>query len=362
MTAPTDRVLSRAGRGLAELTLNRPEALNALSLEMIDGLAAALDGWRDDTDVAIVLLTGAGGRGLCAGGDVRGLSAQIRAGEADEVAAFFRREYALNAMIHEYTTPIVVFADGITMGGGIGLAGHAAVRVVTERSALAMPETRIGLTPDVGGSWLAAHAPGRLGEYIALTGATMDAADSIIAGFADLFVPSDRLDDLQVALAAAAERAVGDERRLDRADVVALVESFSEQPPPAPFDTDRTWIDEAFAADTVAQIIGRLRARPEAAASTCADALETLSPTSLAVSLAAVRRARALPNLRTALEQEYGLVLWFAATQPDLVEGIRAQLIDKDRSPKWMPASIGELAPDVAETALSYRPTPALWS
>ena len=159
MTAPTDRVLSRAGRGLAELTLNRPEALNALSLDMIDGLAAALDGWRDDTDVAIVLLTGAGGRGLCAGGDVRGLSAQIRAGEADEVAAFFRREYALNAMIHEYTTPIVVFADGITMGGGIGLAGHAAVRVVTERSALAMPETRIGFTPDVGGTWLLARAP-----------------------------------------------------------------------------------------------------------------------------------------------------------------------------------------------------------
>lgn len=362
MTALTDRVRFGVQRGLGVLTLHRPEALNALSLDMIDGLAAALAQWQGDPEVAIVLLTGAGGRGLCAGGDVRALSAQIQAGDTDAVTAFFTREYALNAKIHEYGTPIVALADGITMGGGIGLAGHAAVRVVTERSALAMPETRIGLTPDVGGSWLAAHAPGRLGEYIALTGATMDAADSIVAGFADLFVPSARLDDLRLALESAAARAVAEERRLDRAAVMALVETFSEQPAPAPFDTDRAWIDDAFAADTVLQIIARLRARPEAAASTCAALLETLSPTSLAVSLAAVRRARELPDLRAALSQEYGLVLWFAETQPDLIEGIRAQLIDKDHSPRWAPATLAELPEGLADTALSYQPTPTLWS
>lgn len=361
MTAPADRVLRRACRGLGQLTLNRPEALNALSLDMIDDLSAALAGWRDDPEVAVVLLSGAGGRGLCAGGDVRGIHDHIKAGEAAEVRAFFRREYALNAMIHEYTTPFVALADGITMGGGIGLAGHAAVRIVTERSVLAMPETRIGLTPDVGGSWLAAHAPGRLGEYIALTGATMDAADAIIAGFADVFVPSDRLPDLETALAAGAERAVAAATKLDRAAVAAIVAEFTAEPGTASFDAKRAWIDDAFAADTVVQVIERLRARPEVEASTCADTLAELSPTSLAVSLAAVRRARELPNLRAALEQEYGLVLWFATSQPDLVEGIRAQLVDKDRAPKWQPATLDALPVGVAATALAYRPSIALW-
>lgn len=364
MTAPAARVLHRVDRGVAHLTLNRSEALNALSLDMIDSLSAALEGWRTDDDVAVVLLSGAGGRGLCAGGDVRSLHEQIRAGEDAAVRAFFHREYALNATIHEYPKPFVALADGITMGGGVGLAGHAAVRIVTERSKLAMPETRIGLTPDVGGSWLAAHAPGRLGEYIALTGATMDAADAIAAGFADVFVPSDRLPALEAALseAALAANARAGAMALDRASTAALVAGFAEDPGPASFDTDRSWIDDAFSANTVSEILARLRARPEAEASVCATTLEELSPTSLAVSLAAVRRARELPYLRAALEQEYGLVMWFASSQPDLLEGIRAQLIDKDRSPHWQPATLDALPADLAEVALAYRPSVPLWS
>lgn len=351
MTAPASRVLHSIDRGLARLTLNRPEALNALDLDMIDALAAALESWRHDAEVAVVVLDGAGGRGLCAGGDVRGLAEQIKAGEAEETRHFFQREYALNAMINEYPKPLVAIADGITMGGGVGLAGHASLRVVTERSKIAMPETRIGFTPDVGGSWLAARAPGRIGEYIALTGATMDAADAIYAGFADVFVPSDRLDSLVQALAERADSTVPAE----------IVMSFGETPEPSQLAAMRPWIDDAFGADTAAQIIERLRARPEAEASTCADTLETLSPTGLVVSLGAVRRARELPNLRAVLAQEYGLVLWFATTQPDLVEGIRAQLIDKDRAPKWQPATIDALPADIAATALAYRPSVALW-
>ena len=345
-------VLVRRAGGLGRLTLNRPRALNALDLGMIETLAAALDAWEHDVDIDIVLLDGAGGRGLCAGGDVRGLYEQIVGGAPEQTGVFFRAEYALNARIAGYPKPIVVLADGITMGGGIGLAGHAAVRVVTERSKLAMPETRIGFTPDVGGTWLLARAPGRIGEYLALTGASMDAADAVYAGFADHVVPSAHLDDLRDAL----------QTRADPSTPTELVLLFDETPPPSALAAQRAWIDDAFAADTVADIVERLRARPEAEAVATADVLAELAPTALAVTLEAVRRARELPDLRAALAQEYGLVLWFATTQPDLVEGIRAQLVDKDRNPRWRPATIAELSPDAAASAFAYAPTTPLWS
>ncbi|MET0672710.1 MAG: enoyl-CoA hydratase/isomerase family protein [Microbacterium pygmaeum] len=350
---PTEsRVLVRTEGGLGRLTLNRPRALNALDLGMILELSAALDAWENDPDIDIVLLDGAGERGLCAGGDVRGLYEQIRAGDAEATGEFFRAEYALNARIAEYPAQFVVFADGITMGGGIGLAGHAAVRVVTERSALAMPETRIGFTPDVGGTWLLAHAPGRLGEYFALTGASMDAADAIYAGLADHLVPSDRLDDLRDALVT----------RADPATPTELVLLFDETPPPSRAAAAREWIDDAFAAETVAEIVDRLRARGEPEASATADVLGELSPTALTVTLEAVRRARGLPDLRSALTQEYGLVLWFATTQPDLPEGIRAQLVDKDRSPRWQPSALADVGADAAASAFAYVPPVPLWT
>ncbi|MFL2000508.1 enoyl-CoA hydratase/isomerase family protein [Microbacterium sp. A1-JK] len=353
MDAATEpRVIARAASGLGRLTLNRPRALNALDLGMVRSLRAALDEWEHEPDIGIVLLDGAGDRGFCAGGDVRGLADQIRSGDADAAGVFFRDEYALNARIAEYPTPIVVIADGITMGGGIGLAGHATVRVVTERSVLAMPETRIGLTPDVGGSWLLGRAPGRLGEYLALTGASMNGADAVYAGFADHVVPSENLDALRDAL----------ETRADPSTPAEMVLLFDETPPPSPLEAARVWIDDAFAADSVGEIVDRLRARPEPEASATADTLGELSPTAMVVTLEAVRRARTLPHLRAALEQEYGLVLWFAATQPDLLEGIRAQLIDKDRSPRWAPASLDEIAPTALAEAFAHRPTTPLWS
>ena len=349
---PEPTVLVRRDGGLGRLTLNRPRALNALDLEMIQTLATALDAWEHDVDIQLVVLDGAGERGLCAGGDVRGLYEQIVGGDAEATGAFFRAEYALNARIAEYPKPIVVLADGITMGGGIGLAGHAAVRVVTERSKLAMPETRIGFTPDVGGTWLLGRAPGRIGEYLALTGATMTAADAVYAGLADHVVPSAHLEDLREAL----------ETRADPSTPNEIVLLFDETPETSALAAQRRWIDDAFAADTVADVVARLRARSEPEATATADLLAELSPTGLAVTLEAVRRARDLPDLRAALAQEYGLVLWFATTQPDLTEGIRAQLVDKDRSPRWRPATIAELAPDAAAPAFTYEPTTPLWS
>ncbi|WP_194396747.1 enoyl-CoA hydratase/isomerase family protein [Microbacterium atlanticum] len=356
MTDPVDAasepaVLASTSGGLGRLTLNRPRAINALNLDMVRRLHETLDAWEHDSDVDAVLLDGAGDRGLCAGGDVRGLAEQVTSGRPEDAALFFREEYALNARIAEYPKPFVAFADGITMGGGIGVAGHARIRIVTERSKLAMPETRIGFTPDVGGSWLLAHAPGRLGEYLGLTGAVMDASDAIYAGFADHLVPHENLDALRDAL----------ETRADPSTATELVLLFDETAPPSPLEAARAWIDDAFAADTVAEIVERLRARPEPEASATAALLGELSPTGLAVTLAAVRSARTLPGLRDALAQEYGLVMWFAATQPDLAEGIRAQVIDKDRSPRWQPATIADLPPDLAASALAHRPDVPLW-
>ncbi|MGZ0067075.1 enoyl-CoA hydratase/isomerase family protein [Microbacterium arborescens] len=350
--ASDSRVRARVDRALGHLTLDRPRAINALDLGMIESLAAALDEWEHDPGVDAVLLDGAGERGLCAGGDVRGLYDQIVAGDVAETAHFFRAEYALNARIASYPKPVVVFADGVTMGGGIGLAGHAAVRVVTERSRLAMPEVRIGFTPDVGGSLLLARAPGRVGEYLALTGESMDAADAIYAGFADHLVPSERLDDLRDALVS----------RADPQTATELVLLFDETAGPARLEAARPWIDDAFAADSVAEIIDRLRERAEPDARATAELLETLPPTALAVTLAAVRAARERNELRSVLAQEYGLVLWFATTQPDLVEGIRARLVDKDGTPSWSPASRDDLAPDVVAQAFAFEPAPALWT
>ncbi len=346
------RLLVRADGTVGHVTLDRPRAINAVDDDMIRGIAAALERFERDPDIQLVLLDGAGDRGFCAGGDVRTLREQILAGDEAAAMAFFRHEYALNARIAEYPKPVVVFADGVTMGGGIGLAGHAAVRVVTERSRLAMPETRIGFTPDVGGSWLLARAPGRLGEYLALTGSSMDAADAIHAGFADHMVPADRLADVRHALVT----------RADPQTPTEIVLLFDETPEPSRLAAAQGWIDDCFSADTVAGILERLRGRPEADAGETADLLETLPPTALTVTLAAVRSARRLPDLRAALAQEYALVEWFGRTQPDLVEGIRAQVVDKDRSPRWRPANLADLPADIVDQALGFRPTSPLWS
>ncbi len=337
---------------LGRLTLDRPEALNAIDLGMIRALAAALQAWRDDPAVRVVLIDGAGDRGLCAGGDVRGLYDQVVAGRPEDPGFFFRAEYALNALIAQYPKPLVTFADGITMGGGIGLASHAAIRVVTERSRLAMPETRIGFTPDVGGSLLLARAPGRVGEYLGVTGATMDAADAVYAGFADHVVESGRLASLRVALAEAA----------DEEQVRTAVQRAAQAPGASRLSAARHWIDEAFAAATLAEVVERLHARSEPDAQATAEVMAQLSPTAMAVTLAAVRRARSAPGLRAVLEQEYGLAMWFMHTQPDVAEGIRAQLVDKDRAPHWRPAAIAQLRAQAVHEAFDFRPALPLWA
>ncbi|OKJ16043.1 enoyl-CoA hydratase/isomerase family protein [Kitasatospora sp. CB01950] len=326
LDTPQDVLIERIGR-TGRITLNRPRALNSLTLGMLQTVREALDDWVEDDRVTAVLLTGAGERGLCAGGDIRAIHDDARLGGAGD-RAFFRVEYRLNELISRYPKPYVAVMDGITMGGGVGLSAHAAIRVVTERSAVAMPETRIGLVPDVGGSRLLALAPGELGTHLALTATAMTAGDALYCGFADHCLPGSALPAL-----------------LASEDPVAAVAALAEAAPASGLAAQREWIDHCYAADTVEEIVERLHAADLPEAKEAAEQLLAHSPTMLKVTLAALRRARALPSLAAGLDQEYR-VSCAALTHPDLVEGIRAQVVDKDRNPRWNPATLAEVTAD----------------
>ena len=375
MALVSDHISASVADGVGHVTLDRPQALNALSYEMIRELAAIFELWRTDSEDGVVVLDGAGERGFCAGGDIRELYTYASNDDHAEAREFFRAEYRLDAMIARYPKPVVALMDGITMGGGIGLAGHASIRIVTERSRIAMPETRIGFTPDVGGSWLLAKAPGELGVHLALNSRTMDAADAMHAGFADSFVPSERLPHVIQALA----------ERADPGSPAEIVMLFDETPGPSALALARDWVDACYSAPTVAEIIERLRAFAEgrstattggaasssfpqhpldpgatAYAAAAADELETLSPTALTVTLESVRRARTLRSLEDALEQEFRLVSWFIE-QHDLREGIRAQVIDKDRNPRWNPSTLAAVDPGLAARVLADERFDPVW-
>ncbi|KDN81979.1 enoyl-CoA hydratase/isomerase family protein [Kitasatospora cheerisanensis] len=326
MDTPQDVLVERTG-STGRITLNRPRALNSLTHGMLETVRAALDVWAEDDRITAVLLTGAGDRGLCAGADIRAIHDDAKLGGAGG-RAFFRVEYPLNELISRYPKPYLALMDGITMGGGVGLSAHAAVRVVTERSAVAMPETRIGLVPDVGGSRLLALAPGELGTHVGLTAATMTAGDALYCGFADHFLPSAALPALLAA-----------------ADPVAALAGLAQPAPASELAAQREWIDHCYAADTVEEILDRLRATGLAEAKEAAEQLLGKSPTMLKVTLAALRRARTLPTLAATLDQEYRISC-AALAHPDLVEGIRAQVVDKDRNPRWSPGTLAAVGPE----------------
>ncbi|MFJ9822579.1 enoyl-CoA hydratase/isomerase family protein [Streptomyces sp. NPDC101151] len=320
-------LLHTAGRA-AHITLNRPKALNALNHEMVRRIDAALTTWEHDPSVETVVITGAGERGLCAGGDIRAVHDDARNGDGTASAAFWRDEYHLNARIARYPKPYVAVMDGIVMGGGVGVSAHGSVRVVTERSRIAMPETGIGFVPDVGGTHLLALAPGELGTHLALNGTQIGAADALLCGLADHYVPSTSLRHL-----------VDDLADLPVRDVLAR---HVRPSPPGELAGRREWIDTCYAADTVEEIIHRLLAQGGPDAKEAAETLLAKSPTSLKVTLVAMRRARRLGPLERVLDQEYRVSCATLSTA-DLVEGIRAQVIDKDRNPHWSPARLAEV-------------------
>ncbi|WP_436843415.1 enoyl-CoA hydratase/isomerase family protein [Streptomyces narbonensis] len=340
MPTGTPDVLLRTEGRAGFITLNRPRAINALTHPMVLAVDRALAAWEHDPAVTTVVIEGAGERGLCAGGDIRAIHDDARAGGTAS-AAFWRDEYRLNARISRYPKPYVALMDGIVMGGGVGVSAHGSVRVVTERSRVAMPETGIGLVPDVGGTYLLGRAPGELGTHLALTGAHIGAADALLAGLADHVVPSAALPALA--------------RDLTLLPADEAVARHTVTPPPGVLAEQRTWIDACYGAGTVEAIVERLFETGVPAAKEAATTLLTKSPTALKATLATLRRSRALATLEEVLDLEFR-VSCTALTTPDLVEGIRAQVVDKDRDPHWNPATLPEVTD--ADVTRFFSPAP----
>lgn len=338
----SDLVVARQGR-LGRITLNRPKALNALTYGMVTEMHAALKQFARDDMVSAVLVEGAGERGLCAGGDIRSIYEAQLAGD-DLPARFWRDEYVMNAFIARYPKPYVAIMDGIVMGGGVGVSAHGSHRIVTERSRIAMPEVGIGFSPDVGGTWLLAHAPGELGTFAGLTATQMNGADAIAAGFADRHVATGELPALIETLS----------RCVSREEVDAAIDARACAPAPGLFSHARSWIDVCFGYDAVEPIVAALGARTEPEALKAHAAMQRHCPKSLKVALAAMRKARALPSLEAALQMEYRVSLACIAA-PDMVEGIRAVVVDKDQAPRWTPSALEDVTPQMVETYFAER-------
>jgi enoyl-CoA hydratase len=339
-TSDQGGLIVRAEGSAGVIRLNRPQALNAFTLEMVHGVDAALTSFEADPAIGLVIIEGAGERGLCAGGDIRSLYDSIRAG-GDLGKTFWRDEYILNARIAAYPKPYVAFMDGIVMGGGVGLSAHGRHRVVTEKTRVAMPEVGIGFFPDVGGTWLLANAPGETGTYFGLTGQTMNGADAIRAGLADVFIASEQWPTARDALL-----------RLGRGATSGMVRGvlnhFAADHGPGPIEQQRKLIDQLFGHDTVEEIIAALQADGSEFAQTTLRQMQEKSPTSLKLTLRLLRLARTSPSLRVCLVREYGAALEIFVNK-DFPEGIRAAVIDKDRAPKWQPPRLE----DVSEETLA---------
>jgi enoyl-CoA hydratase len=345
-----DEILLGREGGLATLTVNRPKALNALTLDNYRRFAPALRAWASDPSVHAVVVRGAGERAFCAGGDVRAVYEAGRgiSGHPDLPAIFFREEYALIRCIHRFPKPYIAVIDGITMGGGAGISVNGAYRIATERTLFAMPETAIGLFPDVGATRFLNRCPGYVGRYLGLTGARLGAADALYCGFATHFVPHDRVTDLVRALGRA-KWEIGKER--DGVD--AVLTSLAQDPGSASLATLRPEIDRCFAGGSVEKILDALAIEAKAggahadwAAETQA-ALVTKSPTSLKITLRQLVIGRDY-NLEAALALEYRLTQHVMASH-DFYEGVRAMLIDKDQQPRWQPATLAEVSDGIVD-------------
>src|ERR1700761_3211852 len=327
MTEEATVVVRRDGRA-GRMLLNRPRALNALDLPMLQACATALQDWRDDPHVDVVVIEGAGQRAFCAGGDIIALREAQVSGNRPVADEFFRVEYDLNLAIATYPKPYVALIDGICMGGGIGMSVHAPYRVASEHAAFAMPETAIGFFPDIGATFLLPRLPGEFGAYLGLTGLRVTGADAVHAGLATHFTSRARIPELSAALAR---------------DGVAALAEFNEPLPVFSLADDQSAINHCFSAATVTQLVQRLEAVQASWADAALQALRRVSPTALHFTLRALRRGRDL-TLTQALDAEFALTRTTMA-YPDFAEGVRAMVVDKDRKPAWNPARIEDVEP-----------------
>jgi enoyl-CoA hydratase len=336
--APEPDLIARREGAVGVIRLNRPKAINAVTLEMFRDIDRALDSFATDPAVALILLEGAGERGLCAGGDIRALYESSKV-KGDLGKILWREEYILNARIAKFPKPYVALMDGIVMGGGVGLSAHSSHRVVTERTKLAMPEVGLGFFPDVGGTWLLSRAPGEIGTYFGLTGQTMNGPDAVYAGFADAVVPSGKLAALRETLVNLSPKAVA-------ADVKAAIDGFATGETAGPVAALQPQIDAWFAHDRMQDIVTALQRDSSELAQSTLKVLNEKSPRGMVVTLRLLRLARASSSLEQCLVREYRAALQVFASD-DFREGVRAAVIDKDRHPRWSPPRIEDVTPEM---------------
>lgn len=345
----TEDVIVRREGAVGWISLDRPRALNALTSDMCEAISAALLAWRDDPEVALVMIDHAGGRGFCAGGDVAMVRRSALEDGGSAGRAFFHAEYRLNHLLFTYPKPTVCFIDGVTMGGGVGLALPCRMRAATENTLFAMPETAIGLFPDVGGGYFLSRLKWRYGQFLALTGARLDPAECLHLGLATRYIRSERLAEVKATL-------IGDPANADRH--LALAATEAGQPRIA---GNRLNVMKHFASDRFEDILASLAADHGKWAQTELATLRKKSPLACKVALEVLRRGAATDDFAEEMAREYAVAAR-VIVQPDFAEGVRAVLVDKDNAPAWDPATPEEVTDAMIAEIFAPLPTEEAWT
>ncbi|WNO54504.1 enoyl-CoA hydratase/isomerase family protein [Stakelama saccharophila] len=342
-----DVLISTDGKA-GRIRLNRPGAIHALNTDMCVAMAEALDRWRGDTGIEAVMIDHAEGRGFCAGGDIRMVQ---ESGKTDGKAArdFFRQEYRMNHRLFTYAKPVVAFMDGITMGGGVGISLPAKYRVATENTKFAMPETGIGLFPDVGGGWYLSRLPGRMGQYLALTGARIDGAECLALGLATHYLPANALDDAKRRITAEPQA------------IEAILDALSVEPPEAKITAHQEAIDRLFASDRLEDIFAALEEEGGEWGDKQLSVMRTKSPQTMKVSLKLLADGRTMPTFEDEMRQEFA-VASHVCQRHDFIEGVRAVIIDKDNNPKWNPATPEGVSQHLIDQIFAPLPDDEAWT
>ena len=345
----TDQLNIHAHQNVGHISLNRPKAIHALTTEMCVAMAEALTEWASHDGIAAVMIDHVEGRGFCAGGDIAMLRNSALNDEGKTGREFFHAEYRLNHQLFTYTKPVVAFMDGITMGGGVGISQPAAFRVATENTKFAMPETGIGLFPDVGGGWYLSRLPGRIGQFLALTGARLDGAECHAVGLATHYIASENLARVKAAIID------------DPANIQAILDEASETPPKARILANRETIDRLFAGRTLEEILAALEADDSEWAAKELKTLRTKSPQSCKVALRQLADSLTLGSFADEMRMEYRIGSRVLVSL-DFAEGVRAVIVDKTGDPQWNPATPQGVTDEQIEAIFAALPEGEEWT
>ena len=341
-----NEIINHIEAGIGWVMLNRPKALNSLSYNMIRQLTKILTEWSTNAEVKAVVVQGEGEKAFCAGGDVRAAYMAKQQGNLEQLEGFFREEYALNTLIHEYPKPYITILDGIAMGGGLGISLNSPHAVLTERSILAMPETAIGFFPDVGATWFLSNTPDSIGIYWAMTGNRFNGADAVYAGLGSTYLSSGQVSELLEAL-----------KTSD--DVAVTLHKFTQPPAETPVQLLEEEIHYHFNRSSVAEIIASLESADSEFAKDTLRILRSRSPLSVHIAFEQLKNVDPKSSFRERMQREFRLSQRFV-NGPDFFEGVRAVLVDKDQNPQWQPARLKDVTPEQVQAYFSPLSIPEL--